>query len=68
MQELGINNLKFYSTDSITRFIKDNINALNNEELNQWITFIKNISDNENTVDLGEHCLAIGTKVLSKKL
>ena len=66
MQELGVNNLKFYSTDSITRFIKSNINALNNEELKQWITFIKNISDNENIVDLGEHCLAIGTKV--KKL
>ena len=62
MNELGVKQTKFYSTDSITRFIKEDINKLNEIELNKWISFINNISSNENIIDLSEHCLAIGIK------
>ena len=62
MNELGVKQTKFYSTDSITRFIKEDINKLNEIELNKWISFINNISSNENIIDLSEHCLVIGIK------
>ncbi|MCI9435489.1 MAG: class I SAM-dependent methyltransferase [Bacilli bacterium] len=62
MLGLGVADLKFYSTDSITRFIRDDINNLNNIEFEKWLAFINKISGNDSIVDLSEHCLAIGIK------
>ena len=54
--------LDIYGVDSITRFIKNDINKLSEEHLNKWIDFITYISNNKNIIDLSEHCLAIFKK------
>lgn len=62
LTELEVKQIKFYSTDSITRFIKEDINKLDEKKFDKWLSFINKISDNENIIDLSEHCLAIGIK------
>ncbi len=54
--------LDIYGVDSITRFIKNDINKLSEEHLNKWIDFITYVSNNKNIIDLSEHCLAIFKK------
>ena len=50
---------KVFGTDGITRFIKDDINKLDDKHLNKWIDFVYNNSQNENIIDLSEHCLVV---------
>lgn len=63
MNQIGINDIDIYGTDSITRFIKEDVNNYTKEELEKWISFIYGMSNNQGTVELSEHCLAIGKKV-----
>lgn len=63
MNEVGIKNINIYGTDSITRFIREDINNYTKDELLKWISFIYGISNNQGTIELSEHCLAIGRKV-----
>ena len=62
MNKNYISNVKVYGTDSITRFIKEEINLLKDEDLSKWVVFVKSISDNPGVVVLSEHALAIGKK------
>lgn len=62
MNKNYISNVKVYGTDSITRFIKEEINLLKDEDLSKWVVFVKSISDNPGVVELSEHALAIGKK------
>lgn len=62
MNTSGLEEVKVYGTDSITRFIREDINKLDKETLSQWIRFILSISDNEGVTELSEHCIAIGIK------
>ncbi len=60
--KLGLKDTKYYGTDSITRFIKKDINWFGPKALDNWIKFILKISDDPEVIGLSEHCLAIGRK------
>lgn len=51
-----------FGTDGITRFVKDKINNMNSNDLDKWIQLIYNQSNNENIIDLSEHCLIVCKK------
>lgn len=55
--------MKFLTTDFISRFIKDDINNLSDEQLNKWIQLLEKVNENFNLVDIGEHALVICTKI-----
>lgn len=61
--KLNITYVQVYGIDSITRFIRKDINALNKEQLGKWINFIYSICTEETVVDLSEHCVIVGTAV-----
>lgn len=58
--KLNISYVQAYGTDSITRFIKKDINKLDSAQLNKWISFIWSICTRETIVDLSEHCVIVG--------
>ena len=57
-----LQDIKVYGTDSISRFIKKDINWFGQSALERWIKFIIRISDEPGVIELSEHCLAIGKK------
>lgn len=48
-----------FGTDGITRFLREDINAFNEDLLQKWIDFVKSISNKREVVDLSEHCLCV---------
>ena len=62
IMEAGFDYIKVYGTDSITRFIRQDINKLDEKNCDEWIDFIYSISANENIIDLSEHCIIVGKK------
>jgi len=63
MLDSGLNNIKIFGTDSITRFIREDINSLNEENIKKWVDFIISISEEQSIIDLSEHCIAIANKI-----
>lgn len=58
----NLQNIKIYGTDSISRFIKKDLNWFGPSALEKWIKFIIRISEESSVIELSEHCLAIGQK------
>lgn len=58
VEKCNLKVLDIISTDSITRFIRDKINELDEENLEKWIKIVEKINK-YNVVDLGEHALII---------
>ena len=57
--QLDLEFIDVFGTDGITRFIREDINQLNEQLLNKWISFIKQISNKKEIIDLSEHCLCV---------
>lgn len=62
LKENGFADIKIYGTDSITRFLKKDINWFGKEALDNWIKFIYRISSEEEVVGLSEHCIVTAKK------
>ena len=58
VEKCNLKVLDIVSTDSITRFIRDKINELDEENIEKWIKIVEKINK-YNVVDLGEHALII---------
>ena len=52
-----------YSTDWITRFIKDSINSMSTDELKKWRNFIKSSCFWKDYVNMSEHCISVFKKI-----
>ena len=59
-----LKNIEFYGTDSISRFIKEDINWFGTSALERWIKFIIRVSSEPGCIELSEHCLAVGRKIV----
>lgn len=62
LRQAGLFPESFHGTDSITRFLASEINLWDNTHLEKWIDFVDENSNNDNMIDLSEHCVAIGAK------
>jgi hypothetical protein len=58
--DLGVEQIKVFALDGITRFIKNDVNAWEQIKADKWVDFIYHMS--EECVDLSEHCTIIGYK------
>lgn len=58
--QLNISYVQVYGTDSITRFIREDINKLDDVHLKKWIDFVWLVCTRETIVDLSEHCVIVG--------
>ena len=60
--QLSLTFIDVFGTDGITRFIREDINKLDEIHLEKWINFIKFISNKKEIIDLSEHCLCVFQK------
>ncbi len=62
LEKANLKDIKLYGTDSISRFIKKDLNWFGPKSLEKWIKFIIRISNESGVIELSEHGLAIGCK------
>lgn len=66
MKNQQLKEIAVYGTDSITRFIQNDINKLNEKQIKAYIELIYSYSTKKTLIDLSEHCLIIVQKKQAK--